>query len=55
MGLVGIGGDVEEVADLVDEYVLAAGAADVLAQRHHPVGASALAGLVVGAHGIPHL
>jgi hypothetical protein len=46
-GLVGVGGDVEEVADLIEENVFATGAADVLAQRHYAVGAVALAGLVV--------
>jgi hypothetical protein len=46
-GPVGVGGDVEEVADLVEQDVVAAGAADVLAQGHHPVGALAFAGPVV--------
>src|SRR5438034_2407442 len=43
-GQVGAGGDVEEVADLVEEHVLAAGAADVLTQCDDPVGAGTLAG-----------
>ena len=45
-GQVGAGGDVEEVADLVDEGLLAAGLADVLAQRDDAVGSAAFAGLV---------
>jgi hypothetical protein len=46
-GEVGAGGDVEEVADLIEQGVLAAGLGEVLAQRDHPVAAGAFAGLVV--------
>ena len=40
-------GDVEEIADFVEEGLLTFGLTDVFSQRHNAVGAFALAGLVV--------
>ena len=41
-----VGGDVEEVPDLIEEGLLALHATGVLAHHHNPVGLSALLGLV---------